>query len=432
MITKNQTMSFEYTGTILVIPTRNRASIAESAIRSVLSQVRSDVRVLVSDNSTSPDAVQRLSTFCDTIGDDRFRYIRPPQSMLMSAHWDWALRRALDLWDYSHVAFLTDRMIFKPGALATLAEIATSLPDRIISYMHDRVADNQRPVRIDQHPWTGDLFAVSSERLLELSSQSIIHEMLPRMLNSLVPRRVLDELDKRHGKLFDSHAPDFNFCYRALGLEETIVFYDKALLVHYALDRSNGAAASSGAGGEDREDFVLGLKEEHGHFATPIPQILTARNCVAHEYCVARRETRSARFPALEMGPYLEAIAGELAEMTNPQLKQETKELLLANGWTEPSLFSKPASLARKLVSPRILARRLAREAGAIRSRRGGGGSENGTSGSDGPYFETAEAALDFAVRYPRSRVESQPELEKLFGLVRLPSKESQSAHGST
>jgi hypothetical protein len=156
----------------------------------VLPQIRSDVRVLISDNSTSPEAVQQLSTFCNSIADDRVRYIRPPQSLLMSPHWDWALRQALELWDYSHVSFLTDRMIFKPGALATLAEIAVCLPARIISYMHDRIADNQRPVRIDQHPWTGNLFAVSSARLLELSSQARSHEMLPRMLTSLVPRRV--------------------------------------------------------------------------------------------------------------------------------------------------------------------------------------------------------------------------------------------------
>ena len=419
-------MSTEYTGTILVIPTRNRASLAESAIRSVMSQIRDNVRVLVSDNSTSPDAVQQLANFCNAIADDRLRYIRPPQSLLMSPHWDWALRRALDLWDYSHVSFLTDRMIFKPGVLNELAHVASLSPDKIVSYMHDRVADNQYPIRLDQHPWTGALFHVNAARLLELSSQSIIHEMLPRMLNSLVPRRVLTELDKRHGKMFDSHAPDFNFCYRALALEESIVFYDKALLVHYALDRSNGAAASAGTTGEDREDYISGLKEQDGHFATPIPEILTARNCVAHEYCVVRRENQSARFPALEMGPYLDAIAGEVAEMTNPQLKQETQELLIAHGWKEPGVFARPRSLARKLSSPRRVVRKLAREAEALRSRRAGNGSETGTSGADSPYFETLEAALDYAVRCPRPRVKSQPELEKLFGLVRLPLEEAQ------
>jgi hypothetical protein len=419
-------MGVEYTGTIIVIPTRNRASLAEAAIRSVLQQGRSDVRVLVSDNSTSLESLDQLSRFCLSVRSDSLHYIRPPSSLRMTPHWDWALRVALKHWDYSHVSFLTDRMIFKPGALEDLAGIAKHRPDRIISYMHDRIADNQYPIRLDQHPWTGKLFQVASSRLLQLSSQSIIHEMLPRMLNTLVPRRVPTELEKRHGNFFDSHAPDFNFCYRALQLEESIVFYDAALLVHYALDRSNGAAASSGATGADREDYISGLKEQHGHFATPIPQILTARNCVAHEYCVARRENQSASLPALEMGPYLEAIAGELAEMTNPQLKKETHELLIAHGWKEPGVFAKPRSLAGKLASPRRIVRKLAREAGALRSRRAAKGSENVTSGADSLSFGTLEAAVDYAVRSARPRVELQPELEKLFGLVRLPLEDSQ------
>lgn len=345
-------MSAEYTGTIIVIPTRNRATVAESAIRAVLQQNRPDVRILVSDNSTTREALDRLSEFCNSLGDARLHYTRPPQSLPMTPHWDWALRRAFDLYDSSHVTFLTDRMIFKPGALADLAGIAARSPNKIISYMHDRVADNQRPVRLDQHPWTGNLFIVSAARLLELSSQSTVHEMLPRMLNSLVPRRILNELDKRYGKFFDSHAPDFNFCYRVLGIEESIIFYDAALLVHYALDRSNGAAASSGAGREDREDFVSDLKKQHGYFATPIPEILTARNSVAHEYCVARKDTQSPKFPPLEKQRYLEAIAAELNEMTNPELRRETEELLIAHGWTRPGLVSRPVVLAQKLLSP--------------------------------------------------------------------------------
>lgn len=422
-------MGVDYTGTIIVIPTRNRASLAEAAIRSVLQQHRSDIRVLVSDNSTSLESRDQLSRFCLTAGNDSLHYLRPPSSLRMTPHWDWALRAALKYWDYSHVTFLTDRMILKPRAFEDLAGIAKHWPDGIISYMHDRIADNQYPIRLDQHPWTGKLFQVASSRLLQLSSQSIIHEMLPRMLNTLVPRRVVNELEKRHGKFFDSHAPDFNFCYRALELEESIVFYDAALLVHYALNRSNGASASTGTTGEDREDYISGLKEQHGHFATPIPQILTARNCVAHEYCMARRENQSANFPALELGPYLEAIAGELAEMTNPQLKKETHELLIAHGWKEPGVFTKPRSLARRLASPHRVISKLAREAGAVRSRRSRKGLENGTSGTSGtdsPFFGTLEAALDYAVRSPRPRVELQPELEKLFGLVRLPLEDSQ------
>ena len=211
-------MNKEYTGTIIVIPTRNRAAIAESAIRSVLQQNRKDVHILVSDNSTDPAEIARLTEFCKGLDCELLHYTRPPASLPMASHWDWALRQAFQLYDSSHVSFLTDRMVFKSGALTALAEVAKQAPNQIISYMHDRIADNQRPVRLDQHPWTGKLYAVNAARLLELSSQSVLHEMLPRMLNALVPRGILDKLEKRYGKFFDSHAPDFNFCYRVLDM----------------------------------------------------------------------------------------------------------------------------------------------------------------------------------------------------------------------
>ena len=404
----------EYDGIIIVIPSRNRAAIAESAIRSVLEQERANFHILVSDNSTEPAAIARLAEFCKSVNDPRLHYTKPPAPLPMTPHWDWALRQALDRYDASHVTFLTDRMIFKPHALRALADIATQAPTQIISYMHDRVVDNQQPVEVDQHSWTGKLFSVSATRLLELSSQSVLHEMLPRMLNTLVPRTLLNSLGHRYGKFFDSHAPDFNFCYRALEIEESIIFYDAALLIHYALDRSNGASASSGVSGQDRDDFVSDLRKSHGYFAAPIPEILTARNSIAHEYCVARNETQSAKFPVLDMPSYLKAIAGEVSEMTNQQLRREAEDALAAKGAVQPR---RPLSLAQKLVSPGIVARKVAREARMLRAL----AFKNGAFAGDAPKFGTLEAALAYAVNSPRPRVESQPALEELFGLTPLP-----------
>lgn len=410
-------MNKEYTGTIIVIPTRNRAAIAESAIRSVLQQKRTDVHILVSDNSTEPAEIARLTDFCKGLDRELLHYTRPPASLAMASHWDWALRQAFQLYPSSHVSFLTDRMVFKPGVLTAIVEVATQAPNQIISYMHDCIADNQRPVRLDQHPWTGKLYAVNAERLLELSSQSVLHEMLPRMLNALVPRAILVKLEQRYGKFFDSHAPDFNFCYRVLDMEESIIFYDRALLVHYALDRSNGESASSGVSGADREDYVADLTKARGYFAAPIPEILTSRNCVAHEYCVTRAETHSAKFPPLERQSYLTAIAGEVNEMTNAPLRRQMQALLIENGLAKPGLLSKPKSLAQKLVSSNSLTRKLAREARALQTRT----SSDGSTAAKAPEFSTFDEAFDYATRFPRPRNESQPDLEEMFGLVRLP-----------
>jgi GT2 family glycosyltransferase len=142
-------MKTEFNGIIIVIPTRNRAAVAEAAIKSALQHDAVEVSVLVSDNSTSAEDLKRLANFCSSLGDPRLTYVTPPQSLRMAPHWDWALQQALKRYPHNHVTFLTDRMMLKSGALAKVAAIAAEYPDSIISYMHDRVADNQHPIRVD-------------------------------------------------------------------------------------------------------------------------------------------------------------------------------------------------------------------------------------------------------------------------------------------
>ena len=67
-----------YTGTVVVIPTRNRAAIAMNAIRSALDQPVGNLNVLVSDNSTLEKERETLAAFCSSQSGERLRYIRPP------------------------------------------------------------------------------------------------------------------------------------------------------------------------------------------------------------------------------------------------------------------------------------------------------------------------------------------------------------------
>src|SRR5438874_8742688 len=93
----------KYTGTTIVIPTRNRADLVRRALGSVLSQSDRDVQVLVSDNSLSSSERATLRQHCQGLDDERLRYIVPPEPLPMSQHWDWAMRQALSLYDASHV-----------------------------------------------------------------------------------------------------------------------------------------------------------------------------------------------------------------------------------------------------------------------------------------------------------------------------------------
>ena len=217
-----------------------------NAVRSVLDQMVNGIQVLISDNSTSEDDRGQLGSFCRDLADSRLRYVVPPVPVSMTHHWDWALQGALASYEANHFVFLTDRMMFKPGSLRSILDIVQLHPDRIVSYNHDMIDDDQRPIRVEQYPWTGKLFEVRCLRLSYIYSQCHTHYCLPRMLNSVAPRTVLEVVRERFGNYFSSIAPDFNFGFRCLEVCDSILFYDRSPIFHYALDRSNGASVTRG------------------------------------------------------------------------------------------------------------------------------------------------------------------------------------------
>ena len=332
-----------YTGTVVVIPTRNRAAIAMNAIRSVIEEPVENVEVLVSDNSTSDTERDALAKFCT--GFEGLRYVGPPESLSMPAHWNWAIHEALQTYSASHFLYLTDRMMFRKGGLREVVGLAARYPDKVITYNADRIVDNSTPIRVEQYPASELLFAIETVRLSWLLSRAVIHPAVPRMLNCIVPRAVLDRIQQRFGNIFASVSPDFNFCCRCLELEESILYYDKAPLFHYALSRSNGASATRGEMTADYADFTANLN--NSNWATPIPGLNTAVNYALHEYCLFKQETGSAKFFELDMQKYLEANANETREVVDPQLRAETLSLLAANGYVEAKANGQQQSAAR-------------------------------------------------------------------------------------
>jgi hypothetical protein len=326
-----------YTGVVVVIPTRNRATIAMNAIRSVLSQPTANAHVMISDNSSSEQDRKALHTFCSTVSDSRLRYVRPAQSLAMSAHWNWAIEAALNFYpDVSHFLYLTDRMMLRKDALSDITGLAVLYPGKVISYNQDRIVDDANPIRIDQYPGSGKLLEVDTLRLSWLLSQAVIHPAVPRMLNCIVPRPVLNRIREHFGNVFSSISPDFNFCCRCIELEDSILFYDKSPMFHYALSRSNGASATRGEMSADYTDFRANLPEDSSmNLATPIPQLTTAVNYAFHEYSLFKQQSKSNRFFELDPQKYLEANAKELPQISNPKVRTEILSLLVAHGYRE-------------------------------------------------------------------------------------------------
>jgi glycosyltransferase involved in cell wall biosynthesis len=389
---------------LIVIPTRNRADLVPTAVRSVLDQAESNVRLVVSDNSTGQDEIERLSAYCKNF-DGLVRYIRPPEPMAMPQHWEWAMEQALKDPTVTHVVFLSDRMLFKEGALRKLSRAVAAHPDRVISYNIDAIVDWDRPITIRQELWTGKILEIETAELGALSARSIFPHCLPRMVNSVAPRKVLEKFRARFGSVFASIAPDYCFAFRYLVLEKTLLLFDESLLVHYALDRSNGHSLARGVMNADYRDFVRNLGDNFRLPKMPLPDLLTGGNVMLNEYRFVKEETGSAKLPPIDEEAYLDYLLWETLQLKDPQARASSQQLLLELGAREPGQ-REIERLANRSI-PRKVFDKIAWEI-RLRSTQSSASQRHGTSKAEppdlAPCFETTDEALDYVLRHPRMK----------------------------
>ena len=389
----------------IVVPTRNRAVLTAMAVRSVIRDKEANVSLFVSDNSTDPAESERLSGLCAELGKEVVTYLKPPASLAMTEHWKWAAHEALEQSGASHLLFLTDRMVFKPGAVSDLLTIVAEHPNAVVSYNHDSVLDHMRPIRLLLEPWSGLLVEIPSVRLLFLSSRGVIHASLPRMLNCVVPRKVLTSVEDRFGTLFASISPDFCFAYRCLATVDSVLFWDFSPLVQHGLNVSNGSSYARGVQSDARRDFAKQLGETRMNFAAPVSEFQTIRNAIIHEYAFVRAESGSDRFPPVDPRGYLAAIIEDLSMFENRQARRKMLDVLANNGWV--------GAPKRRYDAGIMMLRLMFRGWDVARA-----GLRAFARFAPGTRFATTEDALLHAERVPRAREQG---LAHLPAFVDLP-----------
>jgi hypothetical protein len=333
---------------VFVIPTRNRADIAKVSLRSVLAARAPNVRVLVSDNSTDRGEAAALKAACAELADERVRYVRPPQPMTMTAHWAWALDQTLEDASVEHVSYLTDRMVLGRGELDHVLAAIDIAPGHIVTYNHEHIDNVRDPVRVVPNEWSGRLLAIPSRALILTAARGERPMAAPRMLNTVVPRTVLEAVRARFGSVFASVAPDFAFAFRALSTVEEIAFLDRPVLFEHSTTRSNGSSVTRGIASADGADFRM-LVGDAMYAHAPVPQLQTLSNAVFNEYCFVRAEAPEA-FPPLLRHDYLATIARDVGDIEDPALAERTKAQLRALGWTARDQWQRRARITASLV----------------------------------------------------------------------------------
>jgi Glycosyltransferase like family 2 len=398
---------------VVVIPTRNRADLVPETIASALAGGEGCVSVVVSDNSTDAEQAEMLKSWCGDLDEERLRYVRPPEHMPMSTHWQWALGRALENQAYTHVMYLTDRLVLRQGALAELVAIVDAHPSDVITFGDDMVMDYETPVTLFERPWTGKLFRLSSDQMLRAVARGIVLAA-PTMLNTIAPRTVLEDIERVYGSVFASIAPDHCFSYRCLDRVDSILHCDRPLIIQRGLWRSNGFSQIRGVTTADHVDFLreLGDSRINGH--APVPALLTVTNAIYNEYEYVRHEPGSSKLAPLSRHYYLGANARDVARLENPQLQARMRRVLTEHGWSSWMRLRYVFGLSMSAAGyycrrPRALFRRLRRR--TVKPAE----------------FRDSQQALAYTLAHPSS---PSPEADHLWPLMSRPGAAHEVAAG--
>ena len=323
----------------IIVPTRNRPDYIPIGIGSIVKQFADlPIRVIITDNSDPVDA-KLNSTYIKSLNNRHLAYIRPPETLSMVNHWNWAVEYVLYNTSSTHFTILTDRGFYRHGALCDLIARIRDYDKDIISFVGDTILDFYPPIVIGENSWTGRVEIINCETLLSDASHCNFSRALPKVLNSIIPSPLAREMKERSSSIFPpTLSPDYGIAFEFLVTLERIIFYDKPLTVGFGLRRSNGANLGTGSLDERTvRDFLnLNQKSNGGSILrVPVPEIVNSSNAIVHEYLSARIRHPDKNVPEISLDAYHHFLFKSLGSISNRHLRTKYKRLLSAHGFTQ-------------------------------------------------------------------------------------------------
>ena len=297
----------------IVIPTRNRPNLVPTAVQSVLEQDCSDFELIISDNSDPERTAETRAVLAPMLADPRVRYLRPPRTLSMVEHWEWAVRQTTG----EFTGVLTDRMAYKLYALGLIRQQLQIRPADLISMLAVGIRGEAAPFRLRHRAASNYATPVQSAAALAECARVEFSSRLPRMLNSFCRTTRLHELVANYGSIFTGMAPDYSFCFRILDWLDSFLLFDSRLMVAGGESQSNGLAFTTNRMNADSLSFLALADKPLDWFRyAPIPAPVTINNnFLLLEYELARSQQKSGRFAPIDCDAFYRRSAAELGRL---------------------------------------------------------------------------------------------------------------------
>ena len=223
----------------VIIPTRDRADMLESTLRTCMRQTYENFEIIVSDNCSTDNTKEVV----DRCNDPRIRYIIPDRRLSMSGNFEFALRHAED----GFVMFIgADDGIF-PDAIEYVDTIVRkhgvdAVSCRQATYVWPNFPDRAIAGKLTFGGWRDDVEIRRPDEWMKKTLNFQVHYCfdLPNLYCGFVHKRIINKAYKG-GTYFRSITPD---AYAAFA---TAIFVDKYAFSHKPFSIAGASAKSNGA-----------------------------------------------------------------------------------------------------------------------------------------------------------------------------------------
>jgi len=228
----------------IVVPTLNRCDTLRHTLDTIIDQNYEAFELIISDNCSSDEteAIVRAAQKKRA----NVRYIKPPRTLSMSRHWEFALSHTQG----EYVAFVGDDDGMVPNALPKAHAILQQFnqPDALASLnceYHWPSSPLPGHSNIARCPLSNEIYERDSQDYLKkICSFDIHYRNLPLIYNGFVKKYVISKVKSKTGIFFRSCIPDVYSGIAVASQTESFVFSEAPLFIYGVSGHSNGANSS--------------------------------------------------------------------------------------------------------------------------------------------------------------------------------------------
>lgn len=244
----------------IVIPTLNRAHLLRWSLKSAIEQTYGDIEVIVSDDLSTDNTWEVVKSF----NSKKIIYVKPDKRLNLPESFEFALQKASG----EFLTFLTDDSYLLPDciriAMMEMGRFNTKLSVwRHCGYFDSDWLEAERRNVLYMPKVTGQTYLLKSEASLQKWFTNIRRHSssMPRSINSLCHRFIIDKALKVQGHFFLPPAPDHSSGIAMLMNTTEYVLIDQPLVIDGVTKASIGPSNSFNLG-ESSNEFYKGFKRE--------------------------------------------------------------------------------------------------------------------------------------------------------------------------